>query len=66
MIGYMILFTLHEWEENRILGGFSKLMAKFFGLDVTKEKEELSHLPVAIFGLGYRDIISTAKTKFKR
>lgn len=48
MISFMILFTLHEWEENRFPGGFAKLMAKLFGLDITKEKEEMSHIPVAI------------------
>ena len=48
MLAYMLLYTFHEWEENRFPGGFSKLMAKFFGLDVTKEKEELSHIPVAV------------------
>ena len=45
MLGYMFLFTLHEWEENRFPGGFSKLMAKFFGLALTPEKEEASHIP---------------------
>lgn len=48
LIGYMVIFTLHEWEENRFPGGFAKLMAKFFSLDVTKEKEEWSHIPVAV------------------
>ena len=48
ILAYMLLYTFHEWEENRFPGGFSKLMAKFFGLDVTKEKEELSHIPVAV------------------
>lgn len=48
MLAYMLLYTAHEWEETRFPGGFSKLMAKFFGLDVTKEKEELSHIPVAV------------------
>ena len=48
ILGYMFLYTLHEWEESRIPGGFSKLMAKFFGLNVSKEKEEISHIPVAV------------------
>ena len=48
MIGYMFLFTLHEWEETRFPGGFAKLMAKFFGLEVTQDKENASHIPVVI------------------
>lgn len=48
LLGYMFLYTLHEWEESRFPGGFSKLMAKFFGLELTKEKEELAHIPVAV------------------
>ena len=48
LLGYMFLYTLHEWEESRLPGGFSKLMAKFFGLELTKEKEKLAHIPVAV------------------
>jgi len=48
LLGYMFLYTLHEWEENRFPGGFSKLMAKSFGLELSKKKEELSHIPVAV------------------
>ena len=48
MIGYMLLFTLHEWEETRFPGGFAKLMSKFFGLEVTQDKENASHIPVAV------------------
>ncbi len=48
MIGYMFLFTLHEWEETRFPGGFAKLMSKFFGLEVTQDKENASHIPVVI------------------
>ncbi len=48
MPGYMFLFTLHEWEEIRIPGGFAKLMSKFFGLEVTPEQEDASHIPVAV------------------
>ena len=48
MMGYMFLFTFHEWEEIRFPGGFSKLMSKFFGLEVTQDKEEASHIPVAV------------------
>lgn len=48
MMGYMILYTLHEWEEIRFPGGFAKLMSKFFGIDVTKDKEDASHIPVVV------------------
>lgn len=48
MLGYMFLFTLHEWEENRFPGGFARLMAKFFGIQITAEKEEASHIPVGV------------------
>lgn len=48
MIGYMFLFTLHEWEETRFPGGFAKLMSKFFGLEVTQDKENASHIPVVV------------------
>jgi len=48
LLGYMFLYTLHEWEESRFPGGFSKLMANFFGLELTEEKEELAHIPVAV------------------
>lgn len=48
MLGYMFLFTLHEWEEIRFPGGFSKLMSKLLCLEVTQDKENLSHIPVAV------------------
>lgn len=46
MLAYMFLFTLHEWEENRFPGGFSVLMARFFGIRITAAQEEASHSPV--------------------
>ena len=49
MLGYMFLYTLHEWEEARIPGGFYKLMSKFFAIDLTPEKEASAHIPVAVF-----------------
>ena len=48
MLGYMFLFTLHEWEETRFPGGFAKLMSRFFGLEVTQDKENASHIPVVV------------------
>lgn len=48
LLGFMLLFTAHEWEENRLPGGFSKLMQKFSGKQFEKEREELSHIPVLV------------------
>ena len=48
MIGYMFLYSLHEWEEIRIPGGFAELMSKFMGLEITQEQEETSHIPVVV------------------
>lgn len=48
MMGYMFLYTLHEWEETRFPGGFSKLMSKFFGLELAQDKENASHIPVMV------------------
>ena len=48
MLGYMFLFTLHEWEENRFPGGFSALMAGFFGIRITAEQKAAAHIPVGV------------------
>lgn len=48
MLGYMFLFTLHEWEETRFPGGFADLMVKFFGLKTTPEQLSAAHIPVAV------------------
>ncbi len=48
IIAFILLFTLHEWEENRFPGGFSKLMMAFTGQQFEKEREEWSHIPVYI------------------
>lgn len=48
ILGFMLFYTLHEWEENKYPGGFSKLMAKFSGKEMQKDREELSHTPVMI------------------
>ena len=48
MLGYMFLFTLHEWEESRFPGGFSKLMARFIGLDLSPEQEDAAYIPVTV------------------
>ena len=47
MLGYMFLFTLHEWEETRFPGGFSDLMVKFFGMKADVDQIAKAHIPVA-------------------
>ena len=46
MLGYMFLFTLHEWEETRFPGGFADLMVKFFGVEADADKIAKAHIPV--------------------
>ena len=48
MLGYMFLFTLHEWEETRFPGGFADLMVKFFGVGADADKIAKAHIPVAV------------------
>ena len=48
MLGYMFLFTLHEWEEIRFPGGFADLMVRFFGVKANPEKISAAHIPVEI------------------
>ena len=48
MLGYMFLYTLHEWEETRIPGGFADLMVKFFGVKTTHDQIAAAHIPVAV------------------
>ena len=48
MLGYMFLFTLHEWEETRIPGGFADLMVKFFEVKATPDQIAAAHIPVAV------------------
>ena len=48
MLGYMFLFTLHEWEETRFPGGFADLMVKFFGVKANPDKIAAAHIPVAV------------------
>ena len=48
MLGYMFLFTLHEWEETRFPGGFADLMVKFFGVEADADKIAKAHIPVAV------------------
>lgn len=48
MLGYMFLYTLHEWEETRFPGGFADLMVKFFGVKTTPDQLAAAHIPVAV------------------
>jgi len=48
LFGYMILYTLHEWEESRFPGGFYDLFFGGFGLKITASEARM-HLPVAIY-----------------
>ena len=47
MLGYMFLFTLHEWEETLFPGGFANLMVKFFCVEADADKIAKAHIPVA-------------------
>ena len=48
LLGYMVLYTLHEWEESRFPGGFYDLFFGGFGLKITASEARM-HLPVAIY-----------------
>ena len=48
LLGFMVLYVLHEWEESRIPGGFYDLFFGGLGIEV-KESEARMHLPVAIY-----------------
>lgn len=48
LIVYMFLFTLHEWEENRIPGGFANIMEGVIGKTFTEDAKEMSHIPVLV------------------
>ena len=48
MLGYMFLFTLHEWEETRFPGGFADLMVKFFGVEAKSDQIAAAHIPVSV------------------
>lgn len=45
---YMVLFTLHEWEETRYPGGFSAMMQKLMGVQFDADAEKQSHIPVFV------------------
>ena len=48
LLGFMVLYVLHEWEESRFPGGFYDLFFGGFGIRVNVSEERM-HLPVAIY-----------------
>ena len=45
---FMILYTLHEWEESRFPGGFYRIFFSKCTIDPNVSEERL-HLPVAVY-----------------
>ena len=45
---FMLLYTLHEWEESRFPGGFYRIFFSKCTIDPTISEERL-HLPVAVY-----------------
>ena len=48
LLGFMVLYALHEWEESKFPGGFYDLFFGGFGIEI-KVSEARMHLPVAIY-----------------
>ncbi len=48
LMGFMVLYALHEWEESKFPGGFYDLFFGGFGVEI-KVSEARMHLPVAIY-----------------
>lgn len=48
LLGFMILYTLHEWEESKFPGGFYDLFFGGFGVEINVSESRM-HLPVAIY-----------------
>ena len=48
LLGFMVLYTLHEWEESRFPGGFYDLFFGGFGIKINVSEARM-HLPVAIY-----------------
>ena len=47
-IVFMVLYTLHEWEESRFPGGFYRIFFSKCTIDPNISEEKL-HLPVAVY-----------------
>ena len=48
LMGFIVLYVLHEWEESKYPGGFYDLFFGGFGIEI-KVSEARMHLPVAIY-----------------
>ena len=48
LLGFMMLYTLHEWEESKFPGGFYDLFFGGFGIEINVSEARM-HLPVAIY-----------------
>ena len=48
LLGFIVLYMLHEWEESRFPGGFYDLFFGGFGIKITASEARM-HLPVAIY-----------------
>ena len=48
LLGFMVLYTLHEWEESRFPGGFYDLFFGGFGVEINASEARM-HLPVAVY-----------------
>ena len=48
LLGFMVLYTFHEWEESRFPGGFYDLFFGGFEIEITASEARM-HLPVAIY-----------------
>ena len=48
LLGFMVLYTLHEWEESKFPGGFYDLFFGGFGVEINVSESRM-HLPVAIY-----------------
>lgn len=48
LLGFMMLYVLHEWEESKFPGGFYDLFFGGFGIEINVSEARM-HLPVAIY-----------------
>ncbi len=48
-IGFLVLITLHEWEESRFPGGFLDVMGGIMHVDFSGVPKESVHLPARVF-----------------
>ncbi|GAP40945.1 HXXEE domain-containing protein [Flexilinea flocculi] len=49
IIGFLVLITLHEWEETKYPGGFMEIMSGMMCIDISKAPEGSLHLSQAIY-----------------